>query len=240
MVEQGSGGDGWRIDDLARISGNTVDTIRFYQREGLLPAAQRQGRLLLYGPEHLERLERIRDLQARHFSLKAIRSLAEEGRLQMLDRLFKAVELTYSREQLAVESGLDPGFLDELEDAGLLGQPSLHGALDYDAEDLAVLVAVRESIGRGMPKTVLLVLARAMRQQMNDFERQMYEIFSVGGSGLGKDLSEDELDAFRTLAGNDIDSFLVDSSTLLQYLHRRGVQRLVVQAMASGELAPIT
>lgn len=227
---------GWRIDDLARRSGTTVDTIRFYQREGLLPPAERHGRSLLYGPAHLERLERIRDLQARHFSLKAIRSLAEEGRLQLLDQLFKPESVAYTREQLQAESGLDPALFEDLEAAGLIGPPERHGALSYDAEDLGVLVTLRESMARGTPRSVVVVLARTVRGAMAELERQWYEIFSVGGTGLEPVLSDEDLDAFRTLAGNNIESFLGDSSALLKYLHRRGIQRMVVQALATGEL----
>ncbi len=40
----------WRIDDLAHRAGVTVDTVRYYQREGLLPDGQRSGRVKLYGP----------------------------------------------------------------------------------------------------------------------------------------------------------------------------------------------
>ena len=65
----------WRIDDLAHRSGLSVDTIRFYQREGLLDPPTRRGRTAVYGPAHLHRLEQIRDLQCRHLSLAAIRGL---------------------------------------------------------------------------------------------------------------------------------------------------------------------
>ena len=68
--------DGWRIDDLAQRAGIAVDTIRYYQREGLLPPGERCGRTNLYGPLHLEQLERIKHLQSRRFSLAAIRRAA--------------------------------------------------------------------------------------------------------------------------------------------------------------------
>jgi len=50
----------WRIDELAHEAGVTVDTIRYYAREGLLTAPERSGRHKLYGSAHLERLGRIR------------------------------------------------------------------------------------------------------------------------------------------------------------------------------------
>jgi len=66
---------GWRIDDLAQRADLTVDTVRFYQREGLLPAGVRVGRSKQYGQDHLDRIQQIRDLQARRFSLAAIKAL---------------------------------------------------------------------------------------------------------------------------------------------------------------------
>ena len=49
----------WRIDELAQKAGVTVDTIRYYAREGLLPPPAKSGRNKLYGPEHVDRLARI-------------------------------------------------------------------------------------------------------------------------------------------------------------------------------------
>lgn len=224
-------GAGWRIDDLARLSGTTVDTVRFYQREGLLPPATRRGRSLVYGQDHLERLERIRDLQARHFTLKGIKALAEEGRLQMLDRLFAPEQRSFSRDELVRESGIDPAVADQLEEAGLLATPEQHGALAYDGDDLAMLSSMRASLDRGMPAGVAVFLVRLYREQMEELGRKLFDTFSIGGTGLGPKLDEEQLDAFRTLAGNDIDAFLDDSSVVLEYLHRRGVQRLVLEAM---------
>ena len=232
-----SAGGSWRIDDLARLAGTTVDTIRFYQREGLLPPTERRGRSQAYGPAHLDRLERIRDLQARHFTLKAIRALAEEGRLQLLDQLFGEEERTFTRDEVVADSGLAPALFVELEAACVLGTPEEHGALAYDGEDLAVLSSIGESIARGMPAAVAVALARLYEGHMAGLRQELFAIFAVGGTGLGPALSDEDLDVFRTLAANDIDSFLADSCVLLEYLHRRGVQRLVVQAMGWADAA---
>jgi DNA-binding transcriptional MerR regulator len=229
-AEEGDGRQ-WRIDDLARQAGTTVDTIRFYQREGLLPPALRRGRSILYGPAHLERLERIRDLQARHFTLKGIRALAQEGRLTMLERLFTDQTRTFSREELVAESGLSPRFVDRLEEAGLLPAPDSRGALAYDAEDLSVLAVTAESLERGMPEAVAVALARLYHRHLGALHEELLATFAVDGTGLEPAIGEEDLDAFRTLAANDIDAFLDDSCVVIDYLHRRGVQQLVVEAM---------
>ncbi|HZU78690.1 MAG TPA: MerR family transcriptional regulator, partial [Acidimicrobiales bacterium] len=208
-MEHGEGGT-WRIDDLARLSGTTVDTIRFYQREGLLPPAERQGRSMLYGPAHLERLERIRDLQARHFTLKAIRALAEEGRLHILDRLFAPDHRSFTLPELLAEADVDEALGAELQRAGLLAPPEEHGSLAYDGDDLALLSALRASLDRGMPRPVLLVLVRLYQDHMDALREELFAAFRVGGSGLGPSLSDEDLDAFRTVAANDIDAFLED------------------------------
>lgn len=232
-----AGGDlpQWRIDDLARLSGTTVDTVRFYQREGLLPPATRQGRTVVFGPEHLERLERIRDLQARHFTLKGIRALAEEGRLRMLDRMFSSERRSFTRQQLVVESGLDEELVAELEEAGLLTDPVTHGALAYDGDDLAVLSAMRASLSRGMPRAVAVFLVRVYFGHMTALRQQLYDTFMIGGSGVGE-LGDEDLDGFRTLAANDIDAFLEDSCVVLEYLHRRGLQQLILEAMRLADV----
>jgi DNA-binding transcriptional MerR regulator len=50
-------GDG----DVAKASGTKVETIRFYQRSGLIPApARTKGNYRAYVPEHLDRLRFVR------------------------------------------------------------------------------------------------------------------------------------------------------------------------------------
>src|SRR2546430_13453341 len=74
----------YRIEQLARASGMAVDTIRFYQGKGLLESPRREGRVTWYGDGHLERLQRIRDLQQRGFTLTVIRRFLD-GELEASD-----------------------------------------------------------------------------------------------------------------------------------------------------------
>jgi DNA-binding transcriptional MerR regulator len=66
-----------RIDELAQLSGIASGTIRFYQREGLIPAPERDGRVAYYDAEHVRRLERVRALQAQGLPLALVRDLLE-------------------------------------------------------------------------------------------------------------------------------------------------------------------
>lgn len=70
---------GHTVDEVARITGTTVRTIRWYQSEGLLPSPRRAGRVALYDAEHVARLESIRDLQAHGLTLTAIRRLLDRA-----------------------------------------------------------------------------------------------------------------------------------------------------------------
>lgn len=66
-----------RVDDLAQRTGIASGTIRFYQREGLIAAPEREGRVAYYSPAHIDRLERIRALQAQGLPLALVRDLLE-------------------------------------------------------------------------------------------------------------------------------------------------------------------
>jgi len=68
------------VDELAARAGLPVRTIREYQAEGLLPPPERRGRVGIYRPSHHARLQLIGRLQARGYSLAAIRDLVSSWR----------------------------------------------------------------------------------------------------------------------------------------------------------------
>jgi len=64
------------IGRLAQATGTTAQTIRYYERIGLLPAPVRTaGNQRRYGARHLERLAFVRHARELGFSLDAIREL---------------------------------------------------------------------------------------------------------------------------------------------------------------------
>lgn len=65
----------WSVDELAGRVGLPVRTIREYQTMGVLPAPRKRGRVGIYGPSHLRRLELIARLRARGHSLAGIGDL---------------------------------------------------------------------------------------------------------------------------------------------------------------------
>src|SRR5262245_51662603 len=65
----------WTVDEVARLAGQPVRTVREYQTRGLLPPPRRRGRVGVYSPAHLERLRPIGRLQERGYSLAGIADL---------------------------------------------------------------------------------------------------------------------------------------------------------------------
>ena len=65
-----------RIGELAESTGTAVETIRFYEREGLIPAAQRaDNNYRVYTAAHAERLAFIRHCRKLDMTLDEIRTL---------------------------------------------------------------------------------------------------------------------------------------------------------------------
>lgn len=65
-----------KIGELAKRTGSPVETIRYYEQEGLLPLAPRSsGNYRLYGDVHVERLQFIRHCRSLDMTLDEIRSL---------------------------------------------------------------------------------------------------------------------------------------------------------------------
>ena len=59
------------IDELARRTGMTVRNVRAHQSRGLLPPPEVRGRTGFYGPEHVARIELIREQEERADDVEA-------------------------------------------------------------------------------------------------------------------------------------------------------------------------
>ena len=65
-----------KIGELSAASSTQVETIRYYEREGLLPApARTQGNFRVYEAQHLQRLQFIRYCRTLDMSLDEVRVL---------------------------------------------------------------------------------------------------------------------------------------------------------------------
>jgi len=65
-----------KIGELAKATGTQVETVRYYEREGLLPTPLRtEGNYRIYGASHIERLSFIRHCRSLDMTLGEIRTL---------------------------------------------------------------------------------------------------------------------------------------------------------------------
>jgi DNA-binding transcriptional MerR regulator len=218
-----------RIDELARRAGLTVDTIRFYQREGLLPPAERSGRAKVYGQDHLARLAQIRDLQTRRFSLAAIKALLESERPELVDGIFSGEgSISYTLADLVERSGGSAELAGRLREAGLLRDPAEFGRDTYDATDLDVLRAAVELERLGMPKDVLVELASIYVQGVEQMQGQVLELFS---GTRGRFWDPEELHSFQGRAAASAGQLLPLVTRIVDYVHQRTLQRLTLGAI---------
>ena len=221
---------GWRIDDLAHRAELTVDTVRFYQREGLLPAGIRVGRTKQYGPEHLERIQQIRDLQARRFSLAAIKALLESERHDLVDGIFAGEGgLSYSLDDLVERSALNAALIDRLRGIGLLRDPAEFGRAAYDATDLDMLRATAELARHGLPDDVLVELASIYVDGVEAMQREVMALFS--GARGERVWDPAELTAFQRSASAAAGQLLPLVTRIVEYVHQRTLQRLTLGAI---------
>jgi DNA-binding transcriptional MerR regulator len=76
-VDEEGGRREYRMEELARLAGITVRTLRFYRERKLIPPPRRQGRIAWYDDHHLARLRTISALLERGHTLNGIAELAE-------------------------------------------------------------------------------------------------------------------------------------------------------------------
>jgi DNA-binding transcriptional MerR regulator len=169
------------IDELARRSGVTVRNIRAHQSRGLLPPPTIRARTGYYGPEHLARLELIRELQAEGFNLKAIeRLLAQAGGAGR-------EVLGFTRSVLSPFADEEPEYLDAAELARRFGtdDPELLARAEklglvvhlgdgrYEVPSPRLLRAGEEVVALGVP----LAHALAVLEQINRSSQAVADAF---------------------------------------------------------------
>lgn len=160
-----------RIDDLAQRAEMPSGTIRFYQREGLIPPPEREGRVAYYSQEHLRRLERIRALQAQGLPLSVVGDLlAREDAGEDITAWLALDSFVFSRpadgqpvdEEALASVGVGADTLGVLESAGVLRRDgdgrlrALPGTLELTARLLeggvppATIAAGAERVAEGL------------------------------------------------------------------------------------------
>ena len=159
---------GYRVEQLAAACDVSVDTIRYYQSKGLLPAPKREGRVAIYDREHLARVRRIRALQQKGLTLAVIKRVVE-GKLKPADAdLATAVAAAQiesdedeflSLDEVAARSGVPSALLRAIERAGLALGRKIDGEERFTSADVALVRQGLRLLEAGLPINDLLVLA---------------------------------------------------------------------------------
>lgn len=219
MVSEGAAGR-LRVEDLAQRAEVSVDTIRFYQKRRLLPPPVREGRIGWYGAEHVERLRRIRDLQADGLTLALIGRLLS-GELDPADAPLAAAvahaqasdggtpepsERLLTLAELATAADVPLALLEAVASEGLLVPRIVDGDARYTSADAAVVRAGLRLLERGLPMTELLELARAHHDETREIAERAVAMFDthvrqpLRASALtDEEKAEQLVDAFRVL-----------------------------------------
>jgi DNA-binding transcriptional MerR regulator len=176
----------YRVEELAGAAGIGVDTLRFYQSRGLLPAPHRRGRTAIYEDTHLDRLQEIRALQRQGFSLAQIQRLSDRPdstAAENSDALLSALRAeragarTLSRTELAAESGVPEALIRSAESAGLIQPLRVAGEERFSESDLELARAGLRILGAGLPLDELLAQALKHARNVRDVCDAAIELF---------------------------------------------------------------
>jgi DNA-binding transcriptional MerR regulator len=206
--------DRFRVEDLARRAEISVDTIRFYQKRRLLPPPEREGRVAWYDSDHLERLQRIRELRGRGLTLALIARMLD-GRLDPTDVPLatavaeadaEAPEEFLTLAELGERSGVPVVLLEAVAREHLL-VPRVHeGEPRYTTGDIGIVQQGLRLLEQGLPLPELLTLAHEHHETTRDTAETAVALFDryVRTPLQESDLPDDEkaerlVAAFRTL-----------------------------------------
>ncbi len=202
-----------RIDELAAATGSTVDTVRFYQAKGLIPPPRRDGRVVLYSSDHVERLGRIRDLKGKGFTLAAIKRLLD-GDLDEADvKLAESLAAAHpgsghlmTLEELAQRTGVSTALLEAVEREGLIESVEEDGRRLYVEADAGAVARGLELLSAGLPLSELLALAREHDRVMREVARRAVDVFIrfvrdplIAGGDRKHESGQKLIDAFNTM-----------------------------------------
>lgn len=179
--------DALTIDELAQRTGLTTRNIRAYQSRGLVPPPERRGRTGYYGPEHIERLELIKQLREDGLALDLIQRAMEmaggtHGGLSFIRALVAQYDatpgtepVTYTVLELAdVWQSTDFKLIARSEEAGLM---HLREDGKVEITDKRIAEAGQMLLKLGMNASEMLDLLVELRSKMRGVAEQFRDIF---------------------------------------------------------------
>ncbi len=196
----------FRVEELAAAAGISVDTLRFYQAQQLLPPPRRVGRHALYSDQHLARLRRIKKLQADGVSLAVIRRMLSRTRRSdaaLADALEEEQGArVMTRAELAAHAGVPEALIKAVENAGIVEPERVGETMRYAAVDVELARNALALLNEGVPLTELLGLAIHQADSVREVVDRAIEMFDRHvrrrRDGSERDPAE-VVDAFRRL-----------------------------------------
>jgi DNA-binding transcriptional MerR regulator len=196
----------YRMEELARLAGITVRTLRFYRERKLIPPPRREGRIAWYDDHHLDRLRTIAALLERGHTLTGIAELAEaldHGR-DVADVLGvtppteeEPVRLTPEELAARFEGEVTPENLAAAMDLGYLGT---------DGDEIVhisrrLLDVSSELVREGIPLGEVLAAGKRVREHVDDLAEMFAEL-------VLRHATEDDLQRLRPLARSVVEAEL--------------------------------
>jgi DNA-binding transcriptional MerR regulator len=176
------------IEQLAAESGMSVRNIRAHQARGLLDPPEVRARVGYYGPEHLEQLRLIRDLQEDGFNLGAIKRLLDDSqgtaeRLQRFGQALSSVTTPEPGQTLTLEE-LGRRFRVSAQEASeVLAEAERLGVLvptgdgRYQVPSPSLLAIAEEAVGRGISLRSALAVLEDIDRHCDSVSRSFVELF---------------------------------------------------------------
>ena len=165
-----------RVEQLAGNSDLSVDTIRYYQKIGILHPPAREGRVALYDDSHTSRLNEIRQLSDDGFSLAQIQRLSGSSPHPLLSSLNRVAE-SISFDELVAQSGLDDELIRVAIDSGLI-RPLATDSNRFDVDTLSMLKAGVGLLNSGLPFDELVQLAVRHAQHVENVAQDAVALFA--------------------------------------------------------------
>ncbi|WP_205696968.1 MerR family transcriptional regulator [Conexibacter sp. SYSU D00693] len=174
------------IDELAQAVGMTVRNVRAHQSRGLLPPPEIRGRTGFYGPEHVSRLELVKDLQAEGFNLEAIRRILEAtpGGVSPLLQFTRAVVQPFSDEEPEIREAtalgerwgdqLTPELTEKLVKQGFV-RPLADGRVELPSPRLNRVAT--ELAELGVPLTAVVEVGAILRKESEAIAKAYVKVF---------------------------------------------------------------
>jgi DNA-binding transcriptional MerR regulator len=171
------------IDELARETGLTVRNVRSHHARGLLPPPEVRGRTGFYGPEHVERLKLIQELQSEGLKLAGIKRLLGDSGERILALKRAANEPPETPETVTAAELVQRLSLEGADARKLLTRAMKLGILTgtgegyFEVKSPALLAAAEEVVKRGVSLDHALDLIESVTRHSRTISREFIQLF---------------------------------------------------------------